>query len=301
MGTIIRRSASLRVAFSRGVPFVSSDTAGQRHAESFSALKLRVKAMLKRCLRIVARFVVMLLGPLFRPILFRARAYFVTPLQHEVVHIKMHQLSLDRQLSQMSETIIQQIHACAARQSQPDMSGDNPPAVTSEGVSPRCYAEDNDLPLVLSGDSVLVQGTRHCIECILKPGDMFIDVGADLSWNTLAALDVVLPKDQHISLMSINVKGVELLILAGMRDLLVRNPTIVLIVTFSPSRLNEAGVDMESWFKSFTSLGFDFRVIDEESCELRQQAVDAMTHMPDVNLFFARRDSPAWEKVRMLL
>jgi len=243
-----------------------------------------------------------------------------------------------------------------------------------------CAATDHGLLSCLLETGELERGTRILIQKYLRPGNVFIDVGANVGLHTLAAaramrgqgkiiafepfeptmrmleksiwmngfssmteihqaavsnaagrqqlfigatsghhslfalepspnnaqgpvevplvrLDSVIAAGQRIDLMKIDAEGAELEVIEGAVSLIADNPEIALIVEFGPSHLRRTGRTPSQWLDSFNQLGLYYRVINNESGALEKWSLDALEQVESVNLFFARPESPAWERL----
>ncbi|MDM2732975.1 FkbM family methyltransferase [Citrobacter sp. Cy070] len=243
-----------------------------------------------------------------------------------------------------------------------------------------CAASDHALLSCLLDTGELERGTRVFIQKYLRPGDVYVDVGANVGMHTLAAaramqglgkiiafepfeptmrmleksiwmngfssmteihqaavsnttghqqlfigatsghhslfalepspnnthgpvevplvrLDGAIPPGQRIDLMKIDAEGAELEVIEGGASLITGNPDIALIVEFGPSHLRRTGHTPSQWFASFSQLGLDYRVINQESGALEHWSFDALEQTESVNLFFARAESAAWGRV----
>lgn len=79
----------------------------------------------------------------------------------------------------------------------------------------------------------------------------------------IVKLDGTLPQDREIDLIKIDAEGSELRILAGMTEILRRNPRCKIIAEFGPSHLKRAAVSAAAWFEAFAQTGRSPTGIDE--------------------------------------
>ncbi len=110
-------------------------------------------------------------------------------------------------------------------------------------------------------------------------------------------LDGVIASGQRIDLMKIDAEGAELEVIEGGASLITNNPDIALIVEFGPSHLRRTGRTPNQWFRSFSQLGLDHRVINGESGTLEKWSLDALEQVESVNLFFALPESTVWDRL----
>jgi FkbM family methyltransferase len=239
-----------------------------------------------------------------------------------------------------------------------------------------CSGADQALLAILVESGELEPGTRRVIQRILKPGDVFIDVGANVGLHTLAAaramegrgkiiafepfgetarlleasvwlngfssmteihraavstatgthslylgntsghhslfplhaetsltsrtvevplmrIDDVVDKSQPVTLIKIDVEGAELEVLETARQTILRNPDIAIVAEFGPSHLLRTGHKSSEWIGAFTSLGLDYRAINEKTGALEIWSIDQLDDVSSINLLFARAGSSA--------
>jgi FkbM family methyltransferase len=109
-------------------------------------------------------------------------------------------------------------------------------------------------------------------------------------------LDDVLAKQARVDVIKIDVEGAELDVLNGAQHTLERHQGVALIVEFGPSHLARSGQGAELWLAQFERLGFAWQAIDAISGALRACTVEELMSAESTNLFFARADSPMWER-----
>ncbi len=243
-----------------------------------------------------------------------------------------------------------------------------------------CSASDHALISSLLESGELEPGTRLLIQKFLRPGDLYVDVGANIGMHTLAAaramqgqgkiiafepfeqtkrmleksvwmngfsnmttiyqaavsnttghheffigatsghhslfsldhtpnhhqnpievpllrLDDTIAPGQPINLIKIDVEGAELDVIEGGISTINRNPDIALIVEFGASHLRRTGRTPDQWFESFSKLGLNHRVINQDTGMLELWSIAELTKAESVNLFFARENSAAWKRL----
>jgi len=242
-----------------------------------------------------------------------------------------------------------------------------------------CDASDHAVVAILVESGDLERGTRLLIEKVLKPGNVFVDVGANLGLHTIAAaramqgvgkiiafepyeptkqllertvwmngfanmteihqaavsnisghqnlflgntsghhslfpldttielsststdvnlvrLDDIIPAGQRVDLLKIDAEGAEIDALAGGLSMIIGNPDIALIVEFGLSHLKRTDITAKQWIENFAKLELYYRVINPLTGLLEDWTVSQLEQIDSVNLFFARRDSPAWAR-----
>lgn len=362
----------------------------------------------KAVARKVAQIAYRLLKPFVRPVAFRARRFLLDPLRNELLQ-EMQRMSLEvaQEVQKASASTVQEVLTSAASNRQALVAHNNAllprldrielySAATARRVAIPCEAgeilintevgfvlcasSDHALIASLVENGELETGTRRLIQRYLKPGDSFVDVGANIGMHTLAAaramrgkgninafepfeqtarmlekslwmngfshmatvhraavsskkgfqhlhlggtsghhsvfdldtsskldrksvevslttLDASIAEKGPVTLLKIDAEGAELDILAGGNRLLTSNPNMALVVKFDPSHLRRIGISPEEWLDSFKKLGFDFRTINEVTGDIETTSKMALEKVDSANLFFARPDSSAWERV----
>ena len=355
----------------------------------------------KKLLRPIVGYIYRFLKPALRPLAFRVRRYLIDDLrqqiqrevqrasaataqqiQQEVQRATAATLSNNQQLASVllpRLDLIDQYSAVTARRVAMNCGAGEVLVKTEVGFL-LCAATDHALLSCLLETGELERGTRILIQKYLRPGNVFIDVGANVGMHTLAAaramqgqgkiiafepfeptmrmleksiwmngfssmteihqaavfnaagrqqlfigatsghhslfalepspnnaqgpvevplvrLDSVIAAGQRIDLMKIDVEGAELEVIEGAVSLIADNPEIALIVEFGPSHLRRTGRTPSQWLDSFNQLGLYYRVINNESGALEKWSLDALEQVESVNLFFARPESPAWERL----
>ena len=151
-----------------------------------------------RPFRSLAKRLLARLKPLAHPILFRLRNYMNQPLMEQMSRMETQLLHLEQQaqplnpgatpanpfLAQLNR--IEQYASASARRVAVNC-GPGEILVRSEVGYILCSSTDPAVLACLLEAGELEPGTRLLIQCFLKPGDVFIDVGANLGMHTLAA------------------------------------------------------------------------------------------------------------------
>ncbi len=110
-------------------------------------------------------------------------------------------------------------------------------------------------------------------------------------------LDKIVPANLRITLLKIDAEGAEVEIMGGASRTLKRNKHMGIIAEFGGSHLRRAGTEAGAWLASFTSHGFDYRAIQADDGSLRRITVEELDTVDSINIFFARPESPLWQKV----
>jgi hypothetical protein len=111
-----------------------------------------------------------------------------------------------------------------------------------------------------------------------------------------ATLDQLIPQNVVATLIKIDAEGAELEIVKGAASLLMRSPDIGIIAEFGSSHLRRTGTATLAWLNEFTQLGFEYRAIRADTGQLREITVEELDLTSSINLFFARPQSPLWQK-----
>jgi len=406
MNNIARNGVSIKIAFlsnlKQKMPHESM------HKDIPESEQIQHLFRFKKLLRPIVGYIYRFLKPALRPIAFRVRRYLIDDLrqeiqqevqrasaataqqiQQEVQRASAATLLNNQQLASVLLPIasvllprldlIEQYSAVTARRVAMNCGAGEVLVKTEVGFL-LCAATDHALLSCLLETGELERGTRILIQKYLRPGNVFIDVGANVGMHTLAAaramkgqgkiiafepfeptmrmleksiwmngfssmteihqaavsnaagrqqlfigatsghhslfalepspnnaqgpvevplvrLDSVIAAGQRIDLMKIDAEGAELEVIEGAVSLIADNPEIALIVEFGPSHLRRTGRTPSQWLDSFNQLGLYYRVINNESGALEKWSLDALEQVESVNLFFARPESPAWERL----
>lgn len=78
------------------------------------------------------------------------------------------------------------------------------------------------------------------------------------------SLDEFFKNTPHISVIKIDVEGAEMSVLAGMKDILEKNPQLMLIIEFYPNALRRAGTDPLEMLRTLYESGFRLTRLDGE-------------------------------------
>lgn len=81
------------------------------------------------------------------------------------------------------------------------------------------------------------------------------------------------------------------------RAILSNNPNVSLIIEFDQSKLKRINHSTKQWLKAFEDLNLCYKVINEETKALEDCSIEQLENMELANLFFARKNSTAWEKI----
>lgn len=406
MNNIARNGVSIKIAFlsnlKQKMPHESM------HKDIPESEQIQHLFYFKKLLRPIVGYIYRFLKPALRPIAFRVRRYLIDDLRHLIDDLRQ---EIQQEVQRASAATAQQIQQEVQRASAATLSNNQQlasvllprldlieqySAVTARRVAMNCgagevlvktevgfllcAATDHALLSCLLETGELERGTRILIQKYLRPGNVFIDVGANVGMHTLAAaramqgqgkiiafepfeptmrmleksiwmngfssmteihqaavsnaagrqqlfigatsghhslfalepspnnaqgpvevplvrLDSVIAAGQRIDLMKIDAEGAELEVIEGAVSLIADNPEIALIVEFGPSHLRRTGRTPSQWLDSFNQLGLYYRVINNESGALEKWSLDALEQVESVNLFFARPESPAWERL----
>ena len=125
-------------------------------------------------IRLVARSLYRVARPVFRPIVLRVRSLLVGPIEDEL-----------RQQRRRIDEIWQFSQAAGRRVAV--ACGPDKVLVRTEAGYALCSTHDLGTLAVLIERGDLERGTRRLIERLIEPGDVFVDVGANLGLHTLAA------------------------------------------------------------------------------------------------------------------
>jgi FkbM family methyltransferase len=220
------RSVLPEDAHQASIPTDSQPT-GQPVAEKSYINDVNFKAKIKRALRFIAKHGYRNLKPFIKPVAFRIRQYFVAgfsdqsanitrqqqtatdalfarmaALEYHVANIAAGQQLAATHISQLSdavrqvpevpEELLEQIkriedYTYASARRVAVNCGPDELMIRSEIGFVLCSASDHALIATLLEAGELEPGTRLLIQKILKPGDTYVDVGANIGMHMLAA------------------------------------------------------------------------------------------------------------------
>lgn len=126
------------------------------------------------------------------------------------------------------------------------------------------------MPISAESSLLPIEGFRHAAE---------VDV---------VRLDDVLAADSCVDLIKIDSEGFELEVVAGMAEIMARNPNCKVIAEFGPSHLKRAGVSTTDWFAAFAETGRSAFGINEETQELTPITAEEASQCFSVNILWAR-------------
>lgn len=84
------------------------------------------------------------------------------------------------------------------------------------------------------------------------------------------SLDEALKHESHVDIVKIDAEGAEPKIIRGMRETILRNPSIRIALEFAPSHLMRAGVNPTEFLSELQGLGFEITLIDDQTGELKE-------------------------------
>lgn len=95
---------------------------------------------------------------------------------------------------------------------------------------------------------------------------LYPDAPADrLVQVPVMTLDALLKHVPHVDLVKIDVEGAEALVFAGMTELIARNPSICILMEFSPSQLTRAGTNPAAFLKHLADANWEIDAINAET------------------------------------
>jgi FkbM family methyltransferase len=179
--SVLVRAATLRIGYDAAPPAAGAfnahgAAAGVGPGWKESPVRKLLQPLLRR------------LKPLVRSILWRLRGYWNRPLEEHLARVEAllakQQASLDQLAAQVrqAETFAS---AAARRIAVPCANGEI--LLRTEVGYLLCSSSDPAVLAVLLESGELERGTRLLIQRLLRPGDVFVDIGANLGLHTLAA------------------------------------------------------------------------------------------------------------------
>lgn len=104
----------------------------------------------------------------------------------------------------------------------------------------------------------------------------------------VAPLDSLVPPGTRVDLVKIDAEGAEFEILKGMRRILGENPEIAVVLEFSGSHFERAGVSSRDFLSFMAGFGLSPRLIDDKTGELKPFDLRLVLAQPTANVLFGR-------------
>jgi FkbM family methyltransferase len=99
-------------------------------------------------------------------------------------------------------------------------------------------------------------------------------------------MDEALKDESHVDVVRIDVDGAEGFVVEGMQRILAENPSLSILMRFTPNRLSKAGTDPYQLLSGLRKMGFSVYVVDPVSGEVRPAASDhSLSRLPYTLLF----------------
>ncbi len=201
MNQSIRKNFDVQVAFDSNLKKQEIVSLNQHEP-------VQKQSLLKRGLRGIARYVYRLVKQIMRPIAVRMRRYLTAELQQQIhatadlqrqirgeirPEVDGLRASLVTQLG-----VIESYGAASARRIAISCGPDEVMVRTEVGFL-LCAASDHALLACLLDTGELERGTRILIQKYLRPGDVYVDIGANIGLHTLAAARAMQGKGKIIA------------------------------------------------------------------------------------------------------
>ncbi|HEY4442361.1 MAG TPA: FkbM family methyltransferase, partial [Candidatus Elarobacter sp.] len=100
-------------------------------------------------------------------------------------------------------------------------------------------------------------------------------------------LDDAIP-DHRVDVIKIDVEGAEPVVLAGMPQILAKNPNLIVFAEFAPTHLERSATDPVEFAASLRER-FTVRAVDDLSGALRPMDLTEITRRPSTNLMLTAR------------
>jgi FkbM family methyltransferase len=187
MNQSIRKNFDVQVAFDANLKKQEIASLNQHEP-------VQKQSLLKRGLRGIARYAYRLAKPILRPIAVRIRRYLMADLQQQIRgEVEGLRASLENKLS-----VIESYGAASTRRIAISCGADEVMVRTEVGYL-LCAASDHALLACLLDTGELERGTRILIQKYLRPGDVYVDIGANIGLHTLAAARAMQGKGKIIA------------------------------------------------------------------------------------------------------
>jgi len=114
-------------------------------------------------------------------------------------------------------------------------------------------------------------------------GDTFVEVDVD-------TLDNILGSVSRIDMIKIDAEGAEPFVLEGMKEIIMKNPGLTIIIEFGPGHFIRNGIDPLNFITSLMNDGFNIRQIKEPSGEVIETSVDYLLNAFSENIILFKGD-----------
>ncbi len=102
-------------------------------------------------------------------------------------------------------------------------------------------------------------------------------------------IDEIMGSEVRVDFVKMDVEGAELKALAGMTDLIARNPNIAMIAEYGPVHLERVGINPADWFEAFADTGLGVAlVIDEADGSLSRVDLKRIEQIYSANILFVK-------------
>lgn len=338
MNKIQREKANISVAFSSGLNRLQSKDIQDVSVSVPQSIpkSSRIKPILRS---IASKGFNLVCKPLLKPLIYRARQYFISDLREELIA----EIQQQQQISLTKfEQIQEQIKASTPRILIP--CAQEEVIVGTEAGHLVCSTRNKTLVTTLVSTGDLDRGTRLLIQKFLIPHNIFVEVGISISIYTLAAakalegkgkifvfepsamnrqllektllinklthiikiyedtfvkLNEGILQQQRVDLIKISVDGPEFETLVSCQSIINNNPQIGLIIELKHSNLKYNKYTTEQWLQAFANLGLKYKIINPANGKLEDWSSEQLEAVDSVNLFFALQNSSAWIKAKL--
>jgi hypothetical protein len=302
-------SSSTKTTALKGRQRLSSATPQLEPSSIAIPLRSKVKAIVRRIARLCYRAV----KPFARPIAFRLRAYFTVILQQEIQQAHLRTTKELEQHARLQRELTERLLATHTGTLLKALKSSQRASSPASGALQTQFQEQ-------------LAGVQQLMQKILVPGDTFVNVGAGVGANALAAhlaldgqghvvafaplsgarapmrgplrIDDLLGDNGRADLILIDSSNARLHVLEGASRSIAFNRNIAVVVELAARQPSERGELSNELLRFFTDRGFQHAVIDSDSGALHDDADLKMEHTKSAGLLFARPDSPAWARAR---
>ena len=104
----------------------------------------------------------------------------------------------------------------------------------------------------------------------------------------VVTIDEHLKDIESIDIVKIDAEGSEIFIMQGMKNVIMRNPQIKIILEFAPTHIKRAGISFEAIFEMLREYGLIYKKIDEHTGDLKEVTETELIQEVSVNLYLER-------------